>query len=244
MSAADAPVLAGIHHLKLPVTDLARSLEWYRSRLGYQVQIEFVEQGTLMGCGLAHPAGGPELGLRLDPDRARAAAGFDYFAIGVADKAAIDRLARRLDELGQAHAGVHRASMGWILPEVLDPDGHTLRFYTMEHHTDLAPVHAGVGLADLVQPAGEQVHSGLAGHADGEVVEPGGRAGPVRVEPQAEARAAGRMRQPVAHQRALLDELELDLVAQAAAVPLQRPCQIGDGQLEMVYSGQDRHVGC
>ena len=83
MSAADAPVLAGIHHLKLPVTDLARSLEWYRSRLGYQVQVEFVEQGTLMGYGLAHPAGGPDLGLRLDPDRARAAAGFDYFAIGV-----------------------------------------------------------------------------------------------------------------------------------------------------------------
>src|SRR5205823_3859258 len=57
---ADAPVLAGIHHLKLPVTDLARSLEWYRRRLGYQVQIEFVEQGTLMGVGLAHPAGGPD----------------------------------------------------------------------------------------------------------------------------------------------------------------------------------------
>ena len=55
------------------------------------------------------------------------------------DKAAIDRLARRLDELGQPYAGVHRASMGWILPEVLDPDGHTLRFYTMEHHTDLTP---------------------------------------------------------------------------------------------------------
>ena len=68
MSAADAPVLAGIHHLKLPVTDLARSLEWYRSRLGYQVQVEFVEHGTLMGCSLAHPAGGPDLGLRLDPE--------------------------------------------------------------------------------------------------------------------------------------------------------------------------------
>ena len=138
-SGANAPVLAGIHHLKLPVTDLARSLEWYRSCLGYQVQVEFVEQGTLMGVGLAHPAGGPDLGLRLDPDRARAAAGFDYFAIGVPDKAAIDDLARRLDELGQAHAGVHRASLGWILPEVPDPDGHALRFYTMEHHTDVAP---------------------------------------------------------------------------------------------------------
>jgi catechol 2,3-dioxygenase-like lactoylglutathione lyase family enzyme len=49
MSAIDAPALAGIHHVKLPVTDLARSLEWYRSRLGYAVHIEFVEQGTLMG---------------------------------------------------------------------------------------------------------------------------------------------------------------------------------------------------
>jgi catechol 2,3-dioxygenase-like lactoylglutathione lyase family enzyme len=119
---ANAPALAGIHHLKLPVTDLARSLEWYRSRLGYQVQVEFVERGTLMGVALAHPAGGPDLGLRLDPERARAAAGFDYFAIGVPDKAAIDRLARRLDELGQAHAGVHRASLGWILPATIhDP---------------------------------------------------------------------------------------------------------------------------
>ena len=139
MPAADAPVLAGIHHLKLPVTDLTRSLEWYRSCLGYQVQVEFVEQGTLMGCALAHPVGGPDLALRLDPDRARAAAGFDYFAIGVPDKAAIDDLARRLDERGQPHAGVHRASLGWILPEVPDPDGHALRFYTMEHHTDVAP---------------------------------------------------------------------------------------------------------
>ena len=31
------------------------------------------------------------------------------------------------------------ASLGWILPEVLDPDGHTLRFYTMEHHTGVIP---------------------------------------------------------------------------------------------------------
>lgn len=142
MSVSDAPVLAGIHHLKLPVSDLARSLEWYRSRLGYDMQVEFVEQGRLMGVSMSHPGGGPDLGLRLDPDRARAAAGFDYFAIGVPDKPAMDRLAERLDALGQAHAGVHQASFGWILPEVLDPDGHALRFYTMQHHTD--PSAAGV----------------------------------------------------------------------------------------------------
>ena len=49
--------------------------EWYQTRLGYQVQVEFVEQGQLMGYAL-HPNGRPPLGLRRDPGRARAAAGF------------------------------------------------------------------------------------------------------------------------------------------------------------------------
>ena len=139
MSAPDAPALAGVHHLKLPVTDLARSLDWYRSRLGYDVQVEFVEKGRLMGYATAHPNGGPTLALRLDPDRARAAAGFDYFSIGVPDKAAIDDLAARLTRLGESHAGVHWASIGWILPQVHDPDGHEVRFYTHQHHTEHAP---------------------------------------------------------------------------------------------------------
>ena len=136
MSESDAPALAGIHHLKLPVTDLARSREWYRSRLGYQVQLEFVEQGRLMGYGLSHPNGGPDLGLRLNPERARAAAGFDYFAIGVPDRQAVDQLAARLTALGEQHAGVHVASTGWILPLLHDPDGHEVRFYTIAHHTE------------------------------------------------------------------------------------------------------------
>ena len=139
MGASDAPVLAGIHHLKLPVTDLDRSREWYLSRLGYQVQLEFVEQGRLMGYVFAHPNGGPALALRLDPERARAAAGFDYFSIGVPDKDAIDDLAARLTALGEPHAGVHWASIGWILPELHDPDGHEIRFYTLQHHTEPDP---------------------------------------------------------------------------------------------------------
>jgi len=139
MNAADAPALAGIHHLKLPVTDLDRSREWYLSRLGYRVQIEFVEQGRLMGYALSHPNGGPALALRLDPERARAAAGFDYFSIGVPDKNAIDRLAARLTGFGEQHAGVHWATIGWILPELHDPDGHEVRFYTHEQHTELEP---------------------------------------------------------------------------------------------------------
>jgi catechol 2,3-dioxygenase-like lactoylglutathione lyase family enzyme len=130
------PLLAGVHHLKLPVRDLARSREWYASRLGYQVQVEFVEDGKLMGLALEHPNGGPSLALRLDPARAEAAAGFDYFSIGIPDKPAIEALAARLTELGEEHAGVHFATIGWILPLLHDPDGHEVRFYTIAHHTE------------------------------------------------------------------------------------------------------------
>ena len=41
-----APRLDGIHHVKLPVRDLARSRAWYESRLGYRAAIEFAEQGN------------------------------------------------------------------------------------------------------------------------------------------------------------------------------------------------------
>ena len=134
-----APRLAGVHHLKLPVADLDRSREWYGSRLGYQPIQEFREDGKLMGIVLEHPAGGPAFALRLDPERAAAAAGFDYFSIGVPDKESIETLAAHLTELGDEHAGVHFATVGWILPMLHDPDGHEVRFYTVEHHTEVAP---------------------------------------------------------------------------------------------------------
>lgn len=126
-----APALEGIHHLKLPVTDLHRSLAWYRDRLGYEVMHEFVEDGVLMGIAMTHPNGGPDFAIRLDPERAAAAAGFDYFAIGVPGRDAIEALAAALRERGEDHAGVLRTPVGWVLPGLHDPDGHEIRFYTV-----------------------------------------------------------------------------------------------------------------
>jgi catechol 2,3-dioxygenase-like lactoylglutathione lyase family enzyme len=131
------PQLDGVHHLKLPVSDLDRSSEWYQSRLGYAVAMEFREAGKVMGLALSHPDGGPRLALRLDPGKAAASSGFDYFSIGVPTKAAMDALSARLTQLGDAHAGVQVASLGWILPGLLDPDGHEIRFYTTESHKKL-----------------------------------------------------------------------------------------------------------
>lgn len=135
MTSPEAPRLDGVHHVKLPVADLERSRAWYESRLGYQVTTEFIEDGRLMGLAMMHPNGGPMFALRLDPDLAQRAAGFDYFAIGVPDKAALEQLAARLTAFGDQHADAHFATIGWILPGTHDPDGHEVRFYTTEHHT-------------------------------------------------------------------------------------------------------------
>jgi hypothetical protein len=48
----------------------------------------------------------------------------------------MDELAERLTALGEEHAGVHWATIGWILPMLHDPDGHEVRFYTLIHHTE------------------------------------------------------------------------------------------------------------
>ena len=163
MTNSDAPELDGVHHLKLPVSDLDRSRAWYESRLGYQVATEFVEDGALMGVAMMHPNGGPGFSLRLDPDRAARAAGFDYFAIGVPTKAALEALARRLTALGEAHAGVHFATIGWILPGAHDPDGHEVRFYTTQAHTDWTDPEVAV-VDDAIATAARREQDYLSRH--------------------------------------------------------------------------------
>jgi catechol 2,3-dioxygenase-like lactoylglutathione lyase family enzyme len=141
MNASDGPPLApaldGIHHVKLPVSDLNSSRSWYATRLGYVPAIEFTRDGRTTGVTMAHPNGGPMLGLVAHPALAKRASGFDYFSIGVPDKARLEELAARLTALGESHAGVHFATIGWILPGTHDPDGHEVRFYTTDHHTQL-----------------------------------------------------------------------------------------------------------
>jgi catechol 2,3-dioxygenase-like lactoylglutathione lyase family enzyme len=137
MIATDAPALDGVHHVKLPVSDLERSRSWYASRLGYATLIEFTKGGRTTGITMRHPNGGPLIGFVLNPDLAGRASGFDYFSIGVRNKADLEDLAGRLVELGEENAGIHFATIGWILPGTHDPDGHEVRFYTNDHHTEV-----------------------------------------------------------------------------------------------------------
>jgi catechol 2,3-dioxygenase-like lactoylglutathione lyase family enzyme len=121
--------LAGFHHVKLPVSDIERSREWYERVLGLTVDIEFVEDGTVQGLALVD-AGTVSIALRVDPARAAAMSGFDAMALAVPTRADIVRWQKRLDELGEPHAGIvtgHRG--GSVLVGLHDPDGLEIRLY-------------------------------------------------------------------------------------------------------------------
>jgi catechol 2,3-dioxygenase-like lactoylglutathione lyase family enzyme len=124
------PALSGIHHVKLPVSDLARSRAWYESVLGFTVDIEFVEEGVLRGLALTDPGRSIALALRRDPVRAAALVGFDPLAILVPTRDEVLAWRAHLDALGRPHGGVvtgHRG--GSVLVGLHDPDGLEIRLY-------------------------------------------------------------------------------------------------------------------
>jgi len=124
------PGLAGFHHVKLPVSDVQASRQWYSAVLDLSVKIEFVEEGVVRGVALTDSAGSLDLALRHDPARAAALAGFDLVALSVPSRDAVQAWRRRLDELNQPHGGVVTGHAGGsVLVGLHDPDGIEIRLY-------------------------------------------------------------------------------------------------------------------
>ena len=71
------------------------------------------------------------LALREQPDAARGAAGFDFFAMMVRGRPDVEHWCARLDALGVAHSEIIDAPIGSIL-SFHDPDGIELRFYSLD----------------------------------------------------------------------------------------------------------------
>jgi catechol 2,3-dioxygenase-like lactoylglutathione lyase family enzyme len=129
------PAITGIHHVKLPVSDLATSQAWYERVLGFQVTLEFEdEDGVVRGVAGSIPGlGEVGIALRQNPKAAKGFAGFDPVSFGIADREAAEAWAAWLDTQGIDHSPVIEATVGWIVG-FHDPDGTEIRLYSFAMH--------------------------------------------------------------------------------------------------------------
>ena len=135
--------LAGVHHVKLPVTDLARSREWYERIFGLQVDLKFPDEKRVVRgvAGRVPGLGDCGIALRENAQAAAALVGFDPVSFGVRDRTAMESWMQHLDDHGVAHSPLIEASIGYLLV-FDDPDGTSLHLYSWDRHgidTSLRP---------------------------------------------------------------------------------------------------------
>ena len=125
-----------IHHLRLTVTDLERSRQFYTSVLGFQVVVESpppddpsaAEAFKILFGGVVMTRGGLLMGLRpvaqpgdrFGPDRV----GLDHLSFCVASHGELEEAARLFSEQGVPHGEITTlASFGIDVLPFEDPDG-------------------------------------------------------------------------------------------------------------------------
>lgn len=132
--------VTGYAHVRLTVTDIARSRAFYDEVFGFDVAYEVPDGadaatrerlGFLFG-GVIYRVPGGLFGLRpvappadrFHEDRA----GLDHVSFTVASRADLDAAAARLDELGVEHEPVKDIGAGYLL-EFRDPDNIALELF-------------------------------------------------------------------------------------------------------------------
>jgi glyoxylase I family protein len=131
-------VLTGIHHLGLTVRDVDASAAWYEAVLGFRRVGEFeAPDGARRKAFLRHDGLAARLGLTQHRDGVRddfdeTRVGLDHLAFAVADRAALDAWAERLERCGVAHSPVAAANSipGAAVLVFRDPDNIQLELFT------------------------------------------------------------------------------------------------------------------
>ena len=126
--------ILGLHHVKIPVSDLRVSREWYERVFELETLTEFRDDEDGVVRGVVYRAKGDlVLSLRENKAAAKGVAGFDPFAIMLRGRADLDVWEQRLESLGVEHEPIVEATIGYIMA-FDDPDGLQLRFYTLDEH--------------------------------------------------------------------------------------------------------------
>jgi catechol 2,3-dioxygenase-like lactoylglutathione lyase family enzyme len=128
-----------IHHLRLTVTDIERSRQFYTSLLGFDIAAESpppddpsaAEVFKILFGGVVMMRGSLIMGLRpmasasdrFNPDRV----GLDHLSFSVDSRADLDRAVQLLDEWGVTHGQItSMPSFGIDVLSFEDPDGMQL----------------------------------------------------------------------------------------------------------------------
>jgi len=128
------PTLVGIHHLKLPVSNLAVSLRWWEAAFGARRQehLDHVSpEGTCFGHILSVPGLEAPLELVLDAGHAARRPAFDPVALAVETRDDLVSWAAWFDAVGLANSGLRRGLGGWLVM-VRDPDETPVRLHSRE----------------------------------------------------------------------------------------------------------------
>jgi catechol 2,3-dioxygenase-like lactoylglutathione lyase family enzyme len=124
------PSLHGLHHLKLPVSDLDASIDWYRHALGatHLEQFDHIDDdGERYAVIMALPGVDVPLELRWAPEGASAMRQCDPIMLAVDTRERLDEWAEHFDAVGADHSPVMKGGAGHLLV-VADPDGIYIRF--------------------------------------------------------------------------------------------------------------------
>jgi len=124
--------ILGLHHVKVPVSDMVRSREFYERVLELEPLTEFRDDHDGVVRGVIYRAKGDlMISLREQPVAAAGLVGYDPFAMMLRRRADIEHWADRLDALGVEREPIVEASIGFML-RFEDPDGIEVRFYTLD----------------------------------------------------------------------------------------------------------------
>ncbi len=124
-----APAVVGLHHVRLPVSDVLRSRDWYSATFDFEPCLSLEEEDRVVGVVVIHRSG-LTLGLHHAPALARALHGFCSVALSVGAVDDLDHWCRHLDTLRVQHTAPAEGHLGWYV-EVPDPDGLVIELHTV-----------------------------------------------------------------------------------------------------------------
>ena len=120
-----APSVFALHHVRIPVSDVLVSQDWYSEVLGFRPTLVVEEENAVTGVVSVHPSG-VVVGLHSALPQARALAGFAVIGLSVGD---LRQWVAHLDAFGVSHSGITDGHLGECL-RLRDPDGLVIELHT------------------------------------------------------------------------------------------------------------------